>query len=308
MSYLENMTMAKAEKEIKDLVHARERRRIMQEENGEFQDFFESISVPMHIINGSGVILWANDAELDLIGYKKDQFIGKHISKFHSNQLIIQEMMHSLMNNQPVKNFFATLMCKNGDLKNVMINCYPHFKEDKLVHIRCVTNDITRYVQEDEKKSITIASLTKRNIELVGLFQNQNLKHSQVLKRNQDIFQKMIAEIQDYAILLLDKDGTIVTWNSGAERIKGYKQEEIIGQNFRIFYLPQDRQAKLPEKLIEIATIDGRALHEGLRVRKNGTTFWGNIVITALHNANKDVIGFCKVTRDLSDYKFKDIH
>jgi PAS domain S-box-containing protein len=67
------------------------------------------------------------------------------------------------------------------------------------------------------------------------------------------LHQKMITEIQDYAIILLDIDGTILTWNAGAEKIKGYKPEEIIGQNFRIFYLPQDRQANLPEQLIDLA-------------------------------------------------------
>src|ERR1700741_1355081 len=98
------------------------------------------------------------------------------------------------------------------------------------------------------------------------------------------LHKKMIAEIQDYAIILLDKDGTILSWNVGVEKIKGYKEHEIIGQNFRIFYLPRDRQANLPEQLIDLASREGRARHIGQRVRKDGTTFWGSIHITALHN------------------------
>ncbi|HMK26520.1 MAG TPA: PAS domain S-box protein [Chitinophagaceae bacterium] len=115
------------------------------------------------------------------------------------------------------------------------------------------------------------------------------------------LHQKMIAEIQDYAIILMDIDGTILSWNAGAEKIKGYKAEEIIGQNFRIFYMPQDRQAGLPEQLIEQATKEGRARHIGRRVKKSGVIFWGSILITALHDDNGEVIGFTKLTSEISD-------
>ena len=113
------------------------------------------------------------------------------------------------------------------------------------------------------------------------------------------LHKKMIAEIQDYAIILLDYDGTILSWNIGAERIKGYKESEILGQNFRIFYLPQDRQAGLPEQLVDLAKKEGRARHIGRRVRKDGTIFWGSILITALHEDDGQVIGFTKLTREL---------
>ena len=117
------------------------------------------------------------------------------------------------------------------------------------------------------------------------------------------LHQQMISEIQDYAIILLDIDGTILTWNKGVEKIKGYKEHEIIGQNFRIFYLPQDRQAGLPEELIELAKKEGRALHIGRRIRRDGTIFWGSILITALHDDDGEVIGFTKLTKELSDHE-----
>jgi len=120
-------------------------------------------------------------------------------------------------------------------------------------------------------------------------------------ERLHHLHEKMIAEIQDYAIILLDIDGTILTWNKGAEAIKGYKEEEILGQNFRIFYLPRDREENLPEKLIELATREGRARHIGRRVRKDGSTFWGSILITALHDENGEVIGFTKLTKELGE-------
>ena len=111
----------------------------------------------------------------------------------------------------------------------------------------------------------------------------------------------MIEEVQDFAIILLDLDGTILTWNKGVEKIKGYKADEILGQNFNIFYLPQDRQEELPQKLIALAKREGRAKHIGRRVRKDGSIFWGSISITALHGENNEVVGFTKLTRELRD-------
>ena len=113
------------------------------------------------------------------------------------------------------------------------------------------------------------------------------------------LHQKMIAEIQDYAIILLDIDGTILSWNIGAEKIKGYSEAEIIGQNFRIFYMPQDRQAGLPEQLINLAKKEGRARHIGRRLRKGGGIFWGSILITALHDDDGEIIGFTKLTQGI---------
>lgn len=115
------------------------------------------------------------------------------------------------------------------------------------------------------------------------------------------LYRKMIEEIQDYAIILLDVDGTILTWNKGVEKIKGYKDHEIIGQNFRIFYLPKDRQFGLPEQLLGLAKKEGRAKHVGRRVRKDGSIFWGSIVITAIHDDDGEVIGFTKLTKELRD-------
>lgn len=115
------------------------------------------------------------------------------------------------------------------------------------------------------------------------------------------LHKKMIEEIQDYAIILLDMDGTILSWNKGVEKIKGYTAEEIIGQNFNIFYLPRDRQEHLPDKLLELAGREGRAKHIGRRVRKDGSVFWGSIVITALHDTDDNVVGFTKLTRELRD-------
>lgn len=117
------------------------------------------------------------------------------------------------------------------------------------------------------------------------------------------IYQHLVSEVQDYAILLLDREGRIQNWNKGAEKIKGYDAQDVIGKNFRIFYPAQDQQWGLPEQLLGQAIQNGSALHEGWRVRKDGSLFWGNVVITAIHDEQNNIIGFSKVTRDLTERK-----
>jgi PAS domain S-box-containing protein len=133
---------------------------------------------------------------------------------------------------------------------------------------------------------------------LSGLLPLLNMEKKDKLEH---LHRKMIDEIQDYAIVLLDIDGTILSWNKGAQLIKGYTEEEILGQNFSIFYRPQDREAGLPQLLLEQARKEGRARHIGQRIRKNGTIFWGSILITALHDEQNNVVGFTKLTRELRD-------
>jgi PAS domain S-box-containing protein len=115
------------------------------------------------------------------------------------------------------------------------------------------------------------------------------------------LHKQMIEEIQDYSIILLDIDGTILTWNKGVEKIQGYNNRQIIDRNFSIFYLPEDRQAGLPQQLLALAVKEGRARHIGRRVKKDGSIFWGSILITALHDKKGKVIGFTKLTRELRD-------
>src|SRR5690606_19687983 len=113
-------------------------------------------------------------------------------------------------------------------------------------------------------------------------------------------------EVQDYAIIMLDKDGLIQNWNKGAEKIKQYTEAEAVGKHFQMFYLPDDVKRKLPSKLIREATRNGRAHHEGWRMRKDKSRFWGSITLTALHDAQDNLIGFSKVTRDLTERKLAE--
>jgi PAS domain S-box-containing protein len=114
-------------------------------------------------------------------------------------------------------------------------------------------------------------------------------------------FRLFVESVVDYAIFTLDKEGYITSWNKGAQRAKGYSPEEIIGQHFSVFYTPEDRARKHPQFELAYAIKHGRYEEEGWRVRKDGSLFWANVVITAVFDENGQHIGFGKVTRDLSE-------
>ena len=123
------------------------------------------------------------------------------------------------------------------------------------------------------------------------------------LRQSDEIFRLLVDSVKDYAIFLLDPDGKVATWNQGAERIKGYKADEIIGQHFSRFYPEEARESRWPDRELKIASREGRFVDEGLRVRKDGSTFWAYVVITALRDDKGELRGFSKVTRDLSERK-----
>ena len=120
------------------------------------------------------------------------------------------------------------------------------------------------------------------------------------LRDSEKSFSLLVQSVTDYAILLLDPDGRVTSWNEGAERIKGYKAGEIIGHSFRRFYPPEAVAAGLPERELETAARDGRFEDEDWRVRKDGSRFWANVVVTALRNDAGELLGYAKVTRDLT--------
>jgi PAS domain S-box-containing protein len=115
------------------------------------------------------------------------------------------------------------------------------------------------------------------------------------------LYQLLVESVRDYAIFVLDPDGHILSWNQGAERIKGYAPEEVLGHHFSIFYPPDAIEAGTPARGLETAAEVGQHEDEGWRVRKDGSRFWANVVITALRDEGGDLVGFAKVTRDLTE-------
>jgi PAS domain S-box-containing protein len=151
--------------------------------------------------------------------------------------------------------------------------------------------------------SLTSLFPTLQTVGMIVSDLTEKKKQEDTLLHSEERYHRMVEEVEDYAIIMINSEGIIQNWNKGAEKIKGYKAEEIVGKSFSTFYTKEDRQNKIPEKLLDRARKRGKATDENYRVRKDGSKFWGSIVITALHDNNNNIIGFVKVTRDLTERK-----
>lgn len=184
----------------------------------------------------------------------------------------------------------------NGVRINVLAHAKPIFNTAGVV-----VGGINTLIKKTQIEEIEI------NKENFSKRKDQDIDRTLKLRESENRYHKMIEEVEDYAILLLDPNGNVQNWNLGAQKIKGYTEREIVGKNFSLFYLTEDRERKLPQRLIEIAAREGKATHEGWRLKKNGEKFWGFVVLTALHDDQNNIIGFSKVTRDLTERKlFED--
>jgi len=132
-------------------------------------------------------------------------------------------------------------------------------------------------------------------------------KHAeQALRESEERFRLLVQFVQEYAIFYLDPLGRVVSWNNGAERLKRYRAEEILGKHVSTSYLPEDVKSGRPERILEEAAQRGQSEDEGWRVRKDGSRFWANVVVTALRNAKGTLQGFAKVTRDMTERHGKE--
>ena len=123
------------------------------------------------------------------------------------------------------------------------------------------------------------------------------------LKETEEGFRLLVEGVRDYAIYMLDPDGFVTTWNTGAQRIKGYTAEEIIGKHFSCFYTPEDVQSNHPDRALQIAAAEGKYEEENLRVRKDGSVFWATVLISALRDRTGELRGFAKVVQDITERK-----
>jgi PAS domain S-box-containing protein len=154
--------------------------------------------------------------------------------------------------------------------------------------------------------SIVISALRDEAGELVGFAKvtrdlTERRQQEERLRATEERFRLLVHSVRDYAIFMLDPLGHVMTWNDGAQRIKGYAADEIVGRHFSVFYPPEPRAAKFPEQVLEAAATMGRFEDEGWRVRRDGSLIWASVVITALRAEDGTLVGFAKVTRDLTE-------
>ena len=213
---------------------------------------------------------------LKVIGYERDEIIGSNISMFYNvEDRIAGRPLADLVSARTDGHVEveAWMQRKDGEMFWANVNITSvHNNSGQLLGYSVICRDFT------EKK---------RNIDS--------------LKATEEKYHMLVSSVTDYTIIMLDVTGIITTWNAGAQKITGYHAEEVIGRHFSLFYDEESLAARKPQIELERATADGRFEEEGWRVRKDGTRFYVNVVLSAIYNGRKEVVGFSKVTRDITD-------
>jgi PAS domain S-box-containing protein len=223
------------------------------------------------------VVTWNMGAE-HLKGYAAHEIVGRHFSTFYTDEARARKWPEQELEMAAAKGHFEDegwRVRKDGTLfwANVIITA---LKDDRgvLRGFAKITRDLSDRRRQEE-----------------------------LLRQSEERFRMLIDSVKDYAIFMLDPEGRVVSWNAGAERIKGYRAPEIIGRHFSVFYPEEARRRKWPEQELAVARDKGHFEDEGPRVRKDGSTFWATVVLSPVFAENGELRGYAKVTRDLTDQK-----
>jgi two-component system, NtrC family, sensor kinase len=279
-------------------------------------DFCEQVSVPLCSVDPQGRILWANRAELELLGYPREEYVGRFIRDVHADPRTAEDFLKRLADGETLRQFEARLRRRDGTVREVLIDANVQWEDRRFVRARCVTRDNTAHKASDDTLRRDREELETEIRDRTRALQGANdelLREISERKRAEDTqrlsemrFRLLVEGVKDYAILMLSPDGVVVSWNVGAERIHGYTAEEILGRTFSMFHSPEDLEAGKPGRLLKAAAEDGRVEDEGWRLRKDGSKFWSNVVITALREAGGRLVGFAKITRDMTERRRAD--
>ena len=229
-------------------------------------------------LDPSGHILSWNEGAFRLKGYTADEIIGRHFSIFYPPEDVARGKTA----------WELEVAARDGRV------------EDEGWRIR---KDGSRFWA-----NVVITALRDPSGALVGFGKvtrdlTERRKNEDELRQSEERFRLIVQNVRDYAIFMLDPQGYVETWNEGARRIKGYSEQEIIGRHFSTFYPREDVERGKPPRELEVAAREGRFEDEGWRIRKDGSSFWANVVITALRDARGRLVGYGKITRDLTERK-----
>jgi PAS domain S-box-containing protein len=237
-------------------------------QNQELRAFLENAVVPMHWVGRDGTILWANHAELDLLGYSPAEYIGHHVAEFHADPEVIQDILQRLCSDEELHGAPSRLKCKDGSIRDVRIFGNVLRRDGQVIHTRCFTIDAT---------AETAAAETRERM-------------------------AAIVENSDDAIVSKDLNGIVTSWNPAAERMFGYKAEEIIGKSITLIIPPE---LLTDETLIIGKVVRGERLRhfETVRVTKSGERLNISLTVSPLRDATGKIVGATKVARDVTDLK-----
>jgi PAS domain S-box-containing protein len=256
-----------------------ERKEALRQSEERFKLLVESVrEYAIFMLDPKGHVLTWNAGAERFKGYRADEIIGQHFSRFYPPEALARGLPEQELRVAGKTGAFEDegwRVRKDGSLfwANVVITAMRD-AQGELIGFAKVTRDLTQRRADEEDT-----------------------------RRSEERFRLLVEGVTEYAIFMLDPNGRVSTWNSGAERIKGYTAGDIIGQHFSIFYPEEARQSGWPDHELQVAAETGKFVDSGWRLRKDGTTFWANVTITALRDDTGQLLGYAKLTRDLTESK-----
>ncbi|WP_407159981.1 PAS domain S-box protein [Bradyrhizobium sp. STM 3557] len=229
----------------------------------------------IYMLDPSGIIVNWNAGAARIKGYDANEVIGQHFSIFYPPEDREAGLPGVALETARRTGRFEAegwRVRKDGSRFFASVVIDAIYEDGKLIGFAKITRDIT-----------------------------ERMKARTALSESENQFRLLVGNVTDYALYMLDPEGRVTNWNLGGQRIKGYVPHEIIGQHFSRFYTPADREAGKPARALQIAREKGRYEEEGLRVRKDGTFFWASVVIDPVRNDAGELIGFAKITRDITE-------
>ena len=242
--------------------------RLLQRREAELWDFLENAVVAMHWVSADGTISWANRAELRLLGYERGEYIGHPIEEFHADPAVIRDILERLGRHEELHGYEAELRCKDGSTRNVRIHSSVFVQDGKFAHTRCFTLDFTEQKRADEAR----------------------LRLAAIVESSED------------AIISKDLNGVVTSWNHSAERMFGYKAEEIIGRSITLIIPPELQQEET--RILATLRRGERIEHfETVRISKTGERLDVSLTVSPVKDDDGRTIGAAKISRDIRQRK-----
>jgi two-component system NtrC family sensor kinase len=234
----------------------------------ELADFFDHAPMALHWVGPDGIILRVNEAELRLLGYTRDEYLGHHIAEFHADQHVIADILRRLQAGEEIQDCEARLIGKDGTIKHVLLNANVLWEQGQFIHTRCFTRDITERKRGEETRERLAA----------------------------------IVDSSDDAIIGHTLEGIITSWNRGAERLYGYSPAEAVGQPLTLL-VPSDLSDDLPHLLERLQRGERIDHYETQRLHKDGTRLDVSLTISPIRDSAGWIIGASKIARDITARK-----
>ncbi|WP_422882430.1 sensor domain-containing protein [Pantoea agglomerans] len=261
----------------RDCTQQQEQQRKEREQEMRFRLLVEGVTdYAIYMLDHDGNVVNWNAGAQRAKGYVAEEIVGQHFSRFYSAK--------DRLNRVPEQNLQTAY--RTGRFED---EGWRYRKDGSAFWAHVVIDTI----RDDQGKLLGYAKITRDCTE------QQRVRSQQ--REQEQRFRLLVEGVTDYAIYMLDVDGVVVNWNAGAQRAKGYKADEVVGQHFSLFYSSQERLNRIPEANLGIALKTGRFEDEGWRYRKDGSAFWAHVVIDAIHDDDGKLVGFAKITRDRTE-------